>query len=163
VALCAASPLPDFRIGGIGGSSGCGSAPCSRGPARSTQPCLTALSAGASRPVVPEPDCPASAAPSTYIQSMDVALVAGNIPAISRAAARRRTRSLLPMLVTAAGTVSPQELLVAWGAGVAGLQAVHARRLGAVVKVSGRAGRPQGAGGIPRRPLHRSPETRGSR
>jgi NAD(P) transhydrogenase subunit alpha len=71
----------------------------------------------------------------TRAQSMDVlssqATVAGYKAALLAAEALPR---MLPMLMTAAGTVSPAKVFVI-GAGVAGLQAIAtARRLGAVVK-----------------------------
>jgi NAD(P) transhydrogenase subunit alpha len=70
----------------------------------------------------------------TRAQAMDVlssqAMVAGYAAALRAAAALPR---LLPMMVTAAGTLAPAKVLVL-GAGVAGLQAIAtARRLGAVV------------------------------
>ena len=70
----------------------------------------------------------------TRAQSMDVlssqATVAGYKAVLIAAA---RSGRLFPMLVTAAGTLSPARVLVL-GAGVAGLQAIAtARRLGAVV------------------------------
>ena len=72
---------------------------------------------------------------STRAQAMDVlssqATVAGYRAVILAAA---RLPKMFPMLVTAAGTVSPARVFVI-GAGVAGLQAIAtARRLGAVVE-----------------------------
>jgi NAD(P) transhydrogenase subunit alpha len=71
----------------------------------------------------------------TRAQSMDVlssqATVAGYKAVLLAAEALPR---MFPMLMTAAGTISPAKVLVI-GAGVAGLQAIAtARRLGAVVK-----------------------------
>ncbi|MEM7273912.1 MAG: NAD(P) transhydrogenase subunit alpha [Actinomycetota bacterium] len=72
---------------------------------------------------------------TTKAQSMDVlssaATVAGYEAALLAAAKLQR---MLPMLMTAAGTVPPSRFVVL-GAGVAGLQAIAtARRLGAVVE-----------------------------
>ncbi|MCE5325071.1 MAG: NAD(P) transhydrogenase subunit alpha [Planctomycetaceae bacterium] len=73
----------------------------------------------------------------TRAQSMDVlssmATVAGYQAVILAAAALGK---MMPMMMTAAGTIKPANVLVI-GAGVAGLQAIAtARRLGAVVKAA---------------------------
>ncbi len=72
---------------------------------------------------------------STRAQAMDVlsstATVAGTQAVLTAA---YRLRKLMPLLITAAGTIPPARMVVL-GAGVAGLQAVAtARRLGAVVE-----------------------------
>lgn len=72
---------------------------------------------------------------STRAQSMDVlsstATVAGTQAVLTAA---YRLPKLLPLMITAAGTIPPARLIVL-GAGVAGLQAIAtARRLGAVVE-----------------------------
>jgi NAD(P) transhydrogenase subunit alpha len=71
---------------------------------------------------------------TTRAQAMDVlssqASIAGYASVLEGA---RALRVLLPMLITAAGTIRPARM-IALGAGVAGLQAIaSARRLGAVV------------------------------
>lgn len=73
---------------------------------------------------------------TTLAQGMDVLSSQANLAGYwAVLAAASRLPRLFPMLMTAAGTITPAKVLVL-GAGVAGLQAVAtARRLGAVVEV----------------------------
>lgn len=72
---------------------------------------------------------------TTKAQSMDVLSSAATVAGYEAAlAAAGRVARMLPMMMTAAGTVPPARFVVL-GAGVAGLQAIAtARRLGAVVE-----------------------------
>ena len=90
-------------------------------------------------------------------QSMDALSSPGDRLRLPRRAHRRRRSSprFFPMLMTAAGTIQPAQVLVL-GAGVAGLQAIAtARRLGAVVTAVRRPRRRQGAGRVARREVLR--------
>lgn len=73
---------------------------------------------------------------TTLAQSMDVLSSQANIAGYwAVLAAASRLPKLFPMMMTAAGTITPAKVLIL-GAGVAGLQAIAtARRLGAVVEV----------------------------
>ena len=80
-------------------------------------------------------------------QSMDaltaMATIAGYKAALLAAGALNK---MYPMMITAAGTITPARVFVV-GAGVAGLQAIAtSRRLGAVVQAYGRAAGGQGGG-----------------
>lgn len=73
---------------------------------------------------------------TTLAQGMDVLSSQANIAGYwAVVTAANRLSKLFPMLMTAAGTITPAKILIL-GAGVAGLQAIAtARRLGAVVEV----------------------------
>ncbi|MBX7149914.1 Re/Si-specific NAD(P)(+) transhydrogenase subunit alpha [bacterium] len=73
---------------------------------------------------------------TTLAQSMDVLSSQANLAGYwAVLAAASRLPKIFPMLMTAAGTITPAKVLIL-GAGVAGLQAIAtARRLGAVVEV----------------------------